>query len=114
MPEYRRWYVPAGTLFFTLVTHHRRPLLDTGLARRCLREAFDKVRTDWPFALVAIVLLPDHLHTIHWNPKKHGHVANVRHWPWSSFHGFVGLGEYTLEWGAQDPTPGYNDPEWGE
>ncbi len=50
MPEYRRWYVPGGTFFFTLVTHRR----------------------------------------------------------------FVGLGEYTLDWGAEDPTPGYDDPEWGE
>jgi len=51
---------------------------------------------------------------IHWNPKKHGLMANVRDWPWSSFHGFVAMGEYTLDWGAEDPTPGYNDPEWGE
>ena len=35
---------------------------------------------------------------VHWNPKKHGHVNNVRDWPWSSFHRFVGLGEYTLDW----------------
>jgi len=51
---------------------------------------------------------------VHWNPRKHGHVANVRDWPWSSFHRFVGLGEYTLDWGNEDPTPGYDDPELGE
>jgi putative transposase len=142
------------------------------------------VRTDWPFELTAIVVLPDHLHAvwalppgdmqyairwkrikeeftrrylkaggaeirpslsrqrhnergiwqrrywehtvrdeedlklcvdyIHWNPKKHGHVANVRDWRWSSFHRFVGMGEYTLDWGADDPTPEYDNPEWGE
>jgi hypothetical protein len=50
----------------------------------------------------------------HWNPKKHGHVASVRDWRWSSFHRFVELGEYTPDWGAEDPAPGYDDPEWGE
>jgi putative transposase len=51
---------------------------------------------------------------VHWNPKKHGYVTNVRDWPWSSFHRYVVLGEYTQDWGAQDPAPGYVDPEWGE
>jgi len=26
----------------------------------------------------------------------------------------VELCEYTRDWGAEDPTPGYDDPEWGE
>ena len=64
MPNYRRWYVPGGAFFFTVVTDHRRPILTTDLARRCLREAFDKTRTASPFSLVAIALLPDHLHTV--------------------------------------------------
>jgi putative transposase len=51
---------------------------------------------------------------VHWNPKKHGHVANVRDWAWSSFHRYVQLGEYSRDWGAEDPTPGYDEPEWGE
>jgi putative transposase len=184
MSDYRRCYVAGGTFFFTLVTETRRPMLDTDLARRCLREAIEKVRIKWPFEVVAIALLPDHLHTVwtlppdddrypirwkqikeeftrrylgaggkeippnasrlrhnergiwqrrywehavedeeqlkrcvdyvHWNPKKHGHVTNIRDWPWLSFHRFVAMGEYTVDWGAQDPTPGYDDPEWGE
>jgi putative transposase len=176
--------MPGGTYFFTLVTYRRRPILCRDLSRHCLHQAIDKIRADWPFGLTAIVLLPDHLHTIwtlppgdarypirlkrvkeeftrlylalgghevspglsrlrhnergvwqrrywehtvrdeedlkrcvdyvHWNPKKHAHAANVRDWQWSSFHRFVGLGEYTLAWGEEDPTPGYDDPEWGE
>ena len=51
---------------------------------------------------------------MHYNPKKHGLVRNVRDWPWSTFHRFVEWGEYTNDWGAVDPTPGYDDPEWGE
>ncbi len=49
---------------------------------------------------------------VHWNPKKHGLVSNVVDWPWSSFHWYVRLGEYTSEWGHDDPTPGYDVPEW--
>ncbi|MDA1014445.1 MAG: hypothetical protein O3A00_08340 [Planctomycetota bacterium] len=51
---------------------------------------------------------------IHWNPKKHGSVTRVRDWEYSSFHRFVECGEYEIDWGAADPTPGYNAPEWGE
>jgi putative transposase len=184
MPDYRRWYVPGGTCFFTAVTYGRRPVLCNAMARKCLHEAIETVRRDRPFELVAISLLPEHVHTIwtlpqgdagypmrwkrikeeftvaylahggaegprtdsrlrhgergvwqrrywehmvrdeedlnrcvdyvHWNPKKHGLVKNVRDWPWSSFNRYVALGQYTLDWGATDPTPGYDDPEWGE
>jgi putative transposase len=51
---------------------------------------------------------------LHWNPKKHGLVKNVVDWPWSSFHRYVRLGEYPSDWGREDPTPGYDSPEWDE
>ena len=184
MPDYRRWYVAGGTYFFTAVTFNRRPILCGEMARKCLHDAVETIRKNRPIELVAIVLLPDHIHTVwtlpqgdagypmrwkrikeeftltylarggnelppslsrqrqgergvwqrrywehavrdeedlkrcvdyvHWNPKKHGLVANVRDWPWSSFHRYIELGEYTRDWGAEDPSPGYNDPEWGE
>ncbi|MCC7420785.1 MAG: hypothetical protein IT428_10905 [Planctomycetaceae bacterium] len=31
--------------------------------------------------------------SIHWNPRKHGLVARVKGWGWSSFPRFVDLGE---------------------
>jgi putative transposase len=64
MPNYRRHYVPGATYLFTVVSHERRPILTTALGRRCLRHAFRSVSADRPFEIVAIVLLPDHLHTI--------------------------------------------------
>src|SRR5262245_53239766 len=64
MSDYRRWYIPGGTYFFTVVTHQRRPFLTTDLARECLHEAIATIRGDFPFDAVATVLLPDHLHTI--------------------------------------------------
>ena len=64
MSWYRRNYVPGGTYFFTVVTHQRRPVLTTDLARRILREVLTAERAERPFEIVAVVLLPDHLHTI--------------------------------------------------
>ena len=64
MSTYRRWYVPGGTYFFTVVTHRRRPILASELGRTCLRLAIEAERAIRPFEMPAIVLLPDHLHTI--------------------------------------------------
>jgi putative transposase len=64
MPNYRRLYVPGGTYFFTVVTASRRPILATDLGRQCLHEALAKVRSQVPFNIVAIVLLPEHLHCV--------------------------------------------------
>ncbi|MFO0904208.1 MAG: transposase [Pirellulales bacterium] len=64
MPNYRRWFVPGGTYFFTCVTQGRRPILTTELGRRCLHEALETVQETHRFEIVAIVLLPDHWHTV--------------------------------------------------
>ena len=62
--DFRRNYVPGGTYFFTVVTYCRRPFLTQTAARRSLRRAFRHVQGRWPFDIVAIVLLPDHFHTV--------------------------------------------------
>ena len=64
MSDYRRNYVPGGTFFFTVVTNGRRPILVSDVARHALRQAFREVRSRHPFSITAIVLLPDHLHTV--------------------------------------------------
>ena len=69
MSNYRRNYIPGGTYFFTCVTYRRWPILTSDLGRRCLREAVDKVRQRHPFSIMAIVLLPDHWHTIWTLPR---------------------------------------------
>jgi len=48
---------------------------------------------------------------VHVNPLKHRLVGRVRDWPWSSFHRYVRLGEYAVEWG--DAGAWYGD-EWDE
>ncbi|MDD3450236.1 MAG: transposase [Gammaproteobacteria bacterium] len=60
--DYRRHRLPGGSCFFTVVTQHRRPLLVDHI--EALRAAFRLVRSRYPFAIEAIVVLPDHLHTL--------------------------------------------------
>ncbi len=48
---------------------------------------------------------------IHWNPVKHGLVARVADYAWSSFHRYVKLGEYDVDWGSQDPCPNFTAGE---
>ncbi len=186
MRTYLRYRVAGGTYFFTLVTHERRSFLTSPLARTCLRDAIRNVRSERPIKMVAIVLLPDHLHCIwelpsgdsdystrwrrikslftsawiagggsegmgstsrtkkrersvwqrrfyehlirdekdlhrcadyiHGNPVKHGLVPRVRDYPWSSFHRFVELGHYDIDWGDMDwggtnPVEEFEHPE---
>jgi len=69
MPNYRRYYVPGGTYFFTCVTYQRQPILTTDLGRDCLRQAIEIVQQDHPIEIVAVVLLPDHWHTVWTRPR---------------------------------------------
>ena len=64
MSDYRRNYVEGGTYFFTVVTEKRQPILNTDLARKCLREAFLYCKQEHPFKIDAIIMLPDHIHAI--------------------------------------------------
>jgi putative transposase len=69
MADYRRIYVPGGTYFFTCVTLGRRPILATELGRASLHEAIRTIQNAYPFDIVAIVLLPDHWHTVWTLPR---------------------------------------------
>ena len=63
MVRYRRNFVPGGTFFFTLTLNDRRSSALVGHVA-LLRDAFRKTRNEQPFSIDAIVVLPDHLHTI--------------------------------------------------
>jgi putative transposase len=64
MPNFRRWFVPGGTYFFTWVTDGRAPFLCEAAARLLLRQCLLDCQQQWPFTIDAIVLLPDHLHSL--------------------------------------------------
>jgi putative transposase len=40
-----------------------------------------------------------HIDYIHYDPVKHGSIARVRHWPYSTFHRYVREGFYPENWG---------------
>ncbi len=63
MTDYRRSPFGGGC-FFTVVTYRRRRFLIDDLSRACLRTAWRRVRRDRPFEVVALCLLPDHLHCV--------------------------------------------------
>jgi putative transposase len=73
--EYRRAFVPGGSFFFTLVTEKRRPIFSDAESVDVLRKAFRQVKGKRPFVIHAIVVLPDHLHTIWTLPPDDGDFA---------------------------------------
>ncbi|GAC1370712.1 MAG: transposase [Aquirhabdus sp.] len=50
-----------------------------------------------------------HITYIHFNPVKHGHVTNVKDWPYSTFHRYVQEGKSPLNWGSE-----INEGRFGE
>ena len=62
--RYRRNREAGGTYFFTVVTESRRPILATDDGVALLKASIAKVQQNWPFDLEALVVLPDHLHTM--------------------------------------------------
>ncbi len=60
--KYRRFYQSGAIYFFTVVTEDRKPLLIDNIER--LRSAFRLCKDRYPFDIEAIVVLPDHLHTL--------------------------------------------------
>ena len=63
MVRYRRNFVPGATYFFTVTVHDRRSSVLTDNVA-ALRHAFRVTRRERPLTVDAIVVLPEHLHTV--------------------------------------------------
>ncbi len=71
MPNFRRRHHPGGCWFFTVcLQDSRSTLLTDELA--LLRRVFRDTRQSLPFRIDAVVVLPDHLHTIWTLPPDDG------------------------------------------
>ncbi len=64
MPDYRRAYLKGGTFFFTVASYKRHPIFKEEAAIDLLWRCFETTISVLPFRVDAIVILPDHLHTI--------------------------------------------------
>lgn len=75
-------------LFFTVVTHQRRPWLIEYPAIERLRKSFRHVMETRPFSIDAIVILPDHLHCIWQLPEGDNNFPER----WRQIKRFVSIG----------------------
>jgi putative transposase len=62
------------------VTHERAPILTTPLGRSLLRVVTIECRREWPFEMIAAVLLPDHLRVLWRLPKGDSEYAKRLGW----------------------------------
>jgi len=83
MSYYRRANFPGGYYFFTVVAFNRRNLFAEESARECLRHAWSEIKKQRPFELIALCLLPNHLHCI-WKLPDNDADFSTR---WSSIKG---------------------------
>jgi putative transposase len=88
MSDYRRAFAPGGCYFFTVVTYSRQRLFGDVDNIDRLREGFRRTMQKHPFAIDAIVILPDHLHTI-WRLPENDRDFSLR---WRLIKHYVAAG----------------------
>jgi putative transposase len=97
MSDYRRFFVPGGTFFFTVVTERRMPLFAKDNAREIFGSVLRDCQHRFAMEIVAIVLLPDHLHTLWTLPL--GDANYAARWGWIKK-------EFSKAWLAQGGSEG--------
>jgi putative transposase len=80
MSGYKRYFVPGGTYFFTLVTENRAPLFHEESARELLGRVMRDCFSRYPLEALALVLLPEHLHALWALPR--GDDRYALRWRW--------------------------------
>ena len=95
MPNYRRLYVPGGTV-------SRRKQRESDVWHRRFLEHTIKDEQDFE----------DHLHYIHYNAVKHGYVTCPHAWPNSSLEKWIARGVYTQKWACACGGAIRQPPDW--
>ncbi len=80
MSDYRRYFVPGGTYFLTVVTARRAPLFAQAPARRLLGSVTRRCLARRPCEVVALVLLPDHFHCLWALPSGDDRYSERMRW----------------------------------
>ncbi len=101
------WSLPAADLNFplrwSLIKSKFSRGLGPGLRSQSQIEKREKgiwQRRYWEHAICNDDDLTRHIDYIHYNPVKHGHVAQVQDWPHSSFHRYVAQRLLPADWGG--------------
>jgi putative transposase len=107
------WSLPIGDWNFAL----RWSLIKSKFSRRlpvaALRSPSHIAKRDkgiwqrryWDHAIRNDNDLARHIDYIHYNPVKHGYVAQVCDWPYSSFHRYIARGVLPTDWGGNVNVP---------
>jgi len=118
------WTLPLGDASYALrwnlikrfVSQATRHLVESPISRsrQQRRELGLWQRRFWEHQIRDEQDLIKHVEYIHWNPVKHGYVARVRDWPYSSFHRYVREGLYPLDWASSDDANDAAAEDYGE
>ena len=110
LPEHLHclWQLPANDMNFStrwrLIKGHFSRAIPAGerisSSRHRKGERGIWQRRYWEHVIRSEKDLRQHLDYIHFNPVKHGYVARVADWPYSSFHRHVARGLYPIDWAA--------------
>ena len=107
------WSLPAGDWNFALRWSLIKSKFSRGLPVGALRSPSHIAKRDkaiwqrryWDHAIRNETDLARHIDYIHYNPLKHGLVAQVCDWPYSSFHRYVARGVLPMDWGGNVNVP---------
>ena len=110
------WTLPAGDAAYA-----RRIRLIKARFTRSLVRTGEKIEKDrrgeyrlwqkrfWEHTIRDDADFESHLSYIHFNPVKHGHVDQVRDWPYSTFHRYVRSDLLPESWATPGPEGNYGE-----
>ena len=113
------WTLPSGDDDFparwrAIKAHFTRALIKSGVKIPCDRRGEYRLwqRRYWEHTIRDDIDLQRHVDYVHFNPVKHGHVARVADWAYSSFHRYAREGALSDDWAGsiqQDDGRGYGE-----